>query len=197
MPLLGLAVLGAAVLSLAPPIRTRVLIETHNVYGNTVASRIDLWTATAHLLRARPLLGAGLAGFPTRIGPYFSHLHTQANFIDPHNIVLNFWVETGLLGLLAIGWAIGVGMAFGWRGWMRPASWWRPYQLGVLLALVAVVVHGLVDVPYFKNDLSLEFWAILSIAWAGLLWQVPRAVQSSTRMESQPSREAESPAVIP
>ena len=169
--LLGLALLGTGALALVPPIRTRILIETHNVYGNTVASRIDLWTATAHLLQARPLLGAGLAGFPTRIEPYFSHLHTQANFIDPHNIVLNFWVETGFLGLLAIAWVIGAGMVVGWRGWRLPEGWWRPYQLGVLLAMVAVVVHGLVDVPYFKNDLSLEFWTILGIGWAGVAWE--------------------------
>ena len=197
LALLGLALLGAGMLSLVPPIRTRVLIETHNVYGNTVASRIDLWTATAHLLRARPLLGAGLAGFPTRIVPYFSHLHTQANFIDPHNIVLNFWVETGLLGLLAFGWAIGAAMRVGWRGWRRPAHWWRQYHLGVLLALIALVVHGLVDVPYFKNDLSLEFWAILGIAWAGLLWPEPRGDGESARLGSQPPLGVELPAAMP
>jgi hypothetical protein len=39
-----------------------------------------------------------------------------------------------------------------------------------LLALVAVIVHGLVDVPYFKNDLSLEFWTLLALSWAGLRW---------------------------
>jgi hypothetical protein len=32
---------------------------------------------------------------------------------------------------------------------------------------VALVVHGLVDVPYFKNDLSLEFWTLVGLAWAG------------------------------
>ena len=33
--------------------------------------------------------------------------------------------------------------------------------------MVAVIVHGLVDVPYFKNDLALEFWTFLGLAWAG------------------------------
>jgi hypothetical protein len=27
-------------------------------------------------------------------------------------------------------------------------------------------VHGLVDVPYWKNDLSFEFWVILSLTLA-------------------------------
>jgi len=30
-----------------------------------------------------------------------------------------------------------------------------------------MVVHGLVDVPYWKNDLSLEFWVLLALSWAG------------------------------
>jgi hypothetical protein len=37
-----------------------------------------------------------------------------------------------------------------------------------------MVVHGLVDVPYFKNDLSFEFWVLLAIAWAGNLAAAPR-----------------------
>jgi hypothetical protein len=57
-----------------------------------------------------------------------------------------------------------------WRGWRIQGSAWRPVELGVLLALVAVVVHGLVDVPYFKNDLSFEFWVLVGLAWAGNLW---------------------------
>jgi hypothetical protein len=55
-----------------------------------------------------------------------------------------------------------------WRGWRSGEVDWRPFELGVLLALVSMAVHGLVDVPYFKNDLSFEFWVLLAIAWAGI-----------------------------
>ena len=168
--LLGLGVVAAAGLALIGPVRTRVLIETHNVYGNTIQSRLDLWSATVKLIRQRPLFGAGLSGFADRIAPYFTHLHTQANFIDPHNIVLNFWVETGLLGLLSMGWILGAALVAALRGWRSADTGWRPYELGTLLAMVAVIVHGMVDVPYFKNDLSIEFWTLVSILWAGRLW---------------------------
>jgi len=170
LPLLGLGVVAAAGLALIGPVRTRVLIETHNVYGNTIQSRLDLWSATLKLISQRPIFGAGLSGFHDRIAPYFTHLHTQANFIDPHNIVLNFWVETGLLGLVSMAWILGTALVSGWRGWRSPGTGWRPYELGTLLAMVAVIVHGMVDVPYFKNDLSLEFWTLVGILWAGRLW---------------------------
>jgi O-antigen ligase len=168
--LLGAAAVVLAAFAAVPPIFRRIDIELHNVYGNTVQSRIDLWTAAIKLLQHRPLFGAGLSGFQERAAPYYTHIHTQANFIDPHNIVLNFWVETGLLGLIAFAWIMLTAFRLCWRGWRGENADWRPYQLGVLLALVAVVVHGMVDVPYFKNDLSLEFWAVVAISVAGLTW---------------------------
>jgi hypothetical protein len=45
----------------------------------------------------------------------------------------------------------------------------------VLLALIGIVVHGLVDVPYWKNDLAAEFWILLGITWAGLRAEPPLA----------------------
>jgi O-antigen ligase len=103
------------------------------------------------------------------LGPYWNP-HHHDRFIDPHNIVLNFWSETGLLGLAAFTWILVMAFVVSWRGGRRPDEGWRPLHLGVFLAMVAVVVHGLVDVPYFKNDLALEFWALLGITWAGTRW---------------------------
>ena len=38
--------------------------------------------------------------------------------------------------------------------------------VGLLGALVYIFIHGLVDVPYFKNDLSAQFWILLAaVAW--------------------------------
>jgi len=163
----GILVTGL-LLTRIPLIGERLALETSNVYGNTVFFRYDIWTATARLLKERPLTGAGLSGFATRIAPFWNATHPLASqrFIDPHNIVLNFWVETGILGLLAFGWLF---FALGYlclRTWRRADPTWRPLALGVFLALVAIGVHGLVDVPYFKNDLSLEFWALLAIGLA-------------------------------
>lgn len=176
--LLGLAVVGTGALALVPPILHRIVIETQNVAGNTVFSRLELWTAAMKLLEQRPLLGAGLSGFQERVAPFYARTQTSANFIDPHNIVLNFWVETGLLGLVAIIWIFVSTFRVSWLGWRRGGDEWRPYHLGVLLAMVAVVVHGMVDVPYFKNDLSLEFWTLIAITWAGIEWGGTRVNQA-------------------
>jgi O-antigen ligase len=155
----------AVLLFVVPPIHTRVVVEFQNVGGTTFwgrAGRIALWTATLQMLGHFPVFGAGLSGFAERIGPYWDSDHPE-RFIDPHNIVLNFWVETGVLGVVAVTWLLVVAFMWAWRGWRNTEGMWRAISLGALFALVAIVVHGLVDVPYFKNDLSLEFWTVVAM----------------------------------
>jgi O-antigen ligase len=118
------------------------------------------------MLQHHVLFGAGLSGFTAAIAPFWNPTHID-RFIYPHNIVLTFWSETGLLGLAAFAWIMVAASLMAWRGWRVSEPRWRPFEVGVLLALVAVLVHGLVDVPYFKNDLSLEFWALLGLTLAG------------------------------
>src|SRR5712692_7031402 len=150
--LLAAMAAAALVLVIATPIGSRIALQFQDVAGNTILGprgRLFLWSRGLEVIREQPLVGAGLSGF------------------YPHNIVLNFWVATGLLGLLAFGWLLVATFLVSWRGWREGVGEWRPLHFGVLIALLAIVAHGLVDVPYFKNDLSLEFWAIVGIAWAG------------------------------
>lgn len=163
--LAGGVVVGAALL-LVPPIRHRVATEVNlGDPHNTLVGRTHLWSAALQMLRDHPVFGAGLSGFATVVAPYWNPNHPD-RFTYPHNIVLNFWTETGLLGVFAFAAILVVTFARCRRGWRHGTSGWRAVHLGVMLALVAVVVHGLVDVPYWKNDLSLEFWALLSLTFA-------------------------------
>lgn len=162
----GALVIGAA-MSLVPAISSRLAHEFNpSDPNNTVVSREVLWQATLRMLKDHPIFGTGLYGFRRSIQPYRGGVY-QENLIYPHNIVLNFWTETGLLGLAAFLWLLVQALHVSWHGWTTGPVAWRAIQLGIVLAMVAIVVHGLVDVPYFKNDLALEFWAFLGLAWAG------------------------------
>jgi len=173
-------------LTLIPPIYTRLSVEFQNVGGTTFfgrAGRLELWSATLQMLAHHPLFGAGLSGFADRVGPYWNARHPE-RFIDPHNIILNFWVETGVIGVIAFFWLLVVVIKSSWNGWRHAEPAWNAISLGILLAMVAIVVHGLVDVPYFKNDLSLEFWALVGILAAMRRWAMggmPGSVQSGVR----------------
>lgn len=148
---LAAGIVAAVILTRVPPLATRLAVELDfNNPQNTLVSRSVLWKADLQLLRHHPIFGDGLS----------------ASY--PHNLLLNFWSETGLLGAAAFAWILVAAFIASWQGWRRSGLDWRPIQLGVFLALVAVVVHGLVDVPYFKNDLSFEFWILVAISWSGV-----------------------------
>ena len=165
----GIAI-GALLVSRIPPIASRIGHEVDLADpNNSLQERFRLWGATLRMLRDHPIFGTGLSGFGRTIDRYRSGVYTE-QLIYPHNIVLNFWTETGLLGLAAFGWIFLQAVRVTWRGWRAGAAEWKPLQLGVLLMLVGVVMHGLVDVPYWKNDLSVEFWVLLGLAWAGERW---------------------------
>ncbi len=150
-----------------PPVASRLGHEIDfSDPNNSLAERFRLWGATLRMLRDHPIFGTGLSGFAHTVDPYRQGVFTE-RLIYPHNIVLNFWTETGLLGLAAFAWIVVAGLRLTWRDWRRASMGWRPIELGIFLALVGIIVHGLVDVPYWKNDLSVEFWVLLGLAWAG------------------------------
>ncbi len=127
---------------------------------STFTVRQCTWQGTINLLAERPITGSGLANFSTS---YVKHATCDAEpLVYPHNFILNFWTETGLLGLLSI-----MGIAIGWlyvSGKLVLCSGRYTWLgLGLCLSLVYWLIHGLVDVPYFKNDLSIAWWVLFSI----------------------------------
>ena len=120
------------------------------------------------MLKLHPIFGLGLGGFDYTF-------RKQASQPYPHDIWLTFWVELGLLGLIAF--AV---MFFGllWRGWRalpQTEGFYRVAMWGVMGSLVLWGVHGLVDSPYWKNDMSVEFWVLAAIELA-VIWSLrPKA----------------------
>jgi O-antigen ligase len=108
------------------------------------------------MLSERPIFGAGISGFPLRVAPFRGA--SEAIHLYPDNLWLTTWTELGLLGLLSF--AV-IFFSLLWRGWRavgRATGVWRPVIWGASGALVLYLVHGLFDSPYWKNDLSVEFW---------------------------------------
>ena len=143
------------------------------------------WADTFKMLKdGRLLTGAGLANFQAAITPY----HTEGIFVKdyndpdaqkklvynaayrtahwqpleiylyPHNIFLNFWSELGLAGLLLFIWIILKYFYLGIKNYKSQVKNYKFINIGLICAMVIIVVHGLVDVPYFKNDLAVMFW---------------------------------------
>jgi O-antigen ligase len=127
--------------------------------------RRQIWAETINLLRDHWLLGAGLAGYQTAIVPYHSSANWMEIYLYPHNIIMNFWSELGLLGLLAFIW---LGVKYFWVNivgiWRGTSKEIKVLSITLIAAMLEVIIHGLVDVPFFKNDLSVLFMIILAVA---------------------------------
>lgn len=85
-------------------------------------------------------------------------------YLYPHNIFLNFWTELGFIGMILFIWIIIKFLVLSLKYYQQEKN---NKNGSILLALFAsmmiIVIHGLVDVPYFKNDLSVLFWLLISM----------------------------------
>ena len=144
-----IAIAGFLAIALIPPLRDHVLqIVLFKDWSGMV--RTVMWKETILMLKDHALLGAGLAAYPVTILPYHTATWMEV-FQYPHSIILNLWSEVGPLGTAAFGWVIVT-----WMRNMRQSAW----RIGTAV-VAATLVHGLVDVPYFKNDLAIAFWLLI------------------------------------
>ncbi|MFA6132092.1 MAG: O-antigen ligase family protein [Patescibacteria group bacterium] len=121
--------------------------------------RLKQWEETFNMLKDNWLFGAGLSGYPTALEPYHTHKEIEI-FQYPHNLILNIWTELGLLGLFAATYLVLVSFKAFYQGKKKQASFnWLVFASGA--ALIEMAIHGLVDVPFFKNDLAMLTAAIL------------------------------------
>ena len=158
--LLGAAIVAGLALSQVPFVAARLAHQLDPHYS-TLALREAIWSVTLRMLGDHPLFGAGINGYQT----VMSHYRTRNLHPEPyaHNIFLTTWSEVGLIGLVAFA-AILFGLL--WRAartFNSAPDLYRPLLWGIFGAWVVFVVHGLVDSPYWKNDLSLEFWILAAL----------------------------------
>jgi O-antigen ligase len=155
--------------------------------------RRQQWKETLLMLTdGRIISGAGLDNYQTAVKPYhqeglffnsdnlpdFSQqLKASATlrakywqpveiYMYPHNIFLNFWSELGLFGLLLFIWIVIKYFFIALRLtiiYSRENKAEKYLMIGLLCAMVAIIIHGLVDVPYFKNDLAAMFFICLAL----------------------------------
>ena len=157
----GSAIAGIALL-FAPVIGPRLRHVLDPRFG-TFTIRGQIWAATVRMLHDHPLFGAGINAYQSTMAPYRAGDPYLVPEPYPHNIFLSSWTEIGLLGLAAFLWILAALVVMPWRAYRRAQQADRALLWGLGAAFTMLVVHGLVDTPYWKNDLSLEFWVLAAI----------------------------------
>lgn len=132
--------------------------------------RLTLWRQAIEFIHDQPLLGLGLGqwqpafiltaedkGWLSIKNPGLAiELHYASLY--PHNLWLTTWLATGLLGLVALIWLVIL-------VFVRPVSTLDFVPTAMILVQV---IHGTLDTPLWKNDLSVLWWLpiIMTIVWS-------------------------------
>jgi O-antigen ligase len=117
--------------------------------------RLCLWEGTVEIIKDKPVFGSGLNGFQRVHDQYRTCSLEQSLY--PHNLFLNFWTELSIFGLISF-------VALALYSFFILLNGENLFKIGIAAVFVTFFVHGLVDVPFFKNDLSAQFWTILALA---------------------------------
>ncbi|MBU0597802.1 O-antigen ligase family protein [Patescibacteria group bacterium] len=152
---IGLAFLVLLILAI-PQTRNNVL----SVFKATDVStdvRLVMWQGAGRIIEDNPISGTGLASFPVVYEDYKEASHTEF-FPNPDHLILTLWIEMGLSGLIIFGWLI---IRFFTAGFKLASNY--PLAVGLLAAMTAIIVHGFLDTPYFKNDLAVQFWILMGL----------------------------------
>lgn len=161
---LGAIIAGCLVVSLYAP-ATRYATGIFSMSDDSTSVRQIVWQGSLAMLADHPVFGAGLDGYQEIMAAYHKIPGIEI-FMYPHNVFLNFWSETGLIGLVGFAWLVGLMIANLARMLGRKPDSALPAAL--LGSILALLVHGLVDVPYFKNDLAVLFWILAAFCLAPL-----------------------------
>lgn len=161
------AVVVALFLLILPPETLGQEVGIHQRFS-TAAVRAETWHQGVQAIAAHPLLGVGAGNFVARVAG-------RVLQVDPNNLFLLTWAETGLPGLALLLWFLGGCLRLAWRN-ARAAS-----PPGVLVAanvtgaamLVTAVVHAQFDIFWVRGT------ALAAFLGAGLVVWVSRAIAAS------------------
>lgn len=134
--------------------------------GESNSSRLDIYHYSIQIVKANPVLGIGLGDFQKEIavlseGNQQFQKDTLPYALHPHNIFLAIIINLGLLGIIAF---FGILVKFA-------KDFWRNHRQHLFIvlgaAMLTILIQGLFDTTYFKNDLSAIFWLILAFSQIG------------------------------
>lgn len=115
-----------------------------NFRAASLNARLIIWQKAWEIFKINPILG---------IGP-----GTFGNYLQPHNIFLAFLLQAGIIGF--IGFILLIIWFFRHKADQPRAG---NLQLLLMMIMTYILVHGLVDTTYWKNDLAVIFWTTIGL----------------------------------
>jgi len=140
---------------------------------SSLASRIMIWQSAEKILEDNFLWGIGPGNFQSKYLEYQKYFPPYLEWAvpQPHNLCLAFWLQGGILGLAGF-----LYLVFYWikeimkiiRSKISSEDDFKKIAPALLGIVIYILLHGIVDTPYWKNDLAIVFWTVFSLGAAGI-----------------------------
>lgn len=157
-------VIGAmAVVAKSPAMQERIFSLLRGGQHSSNNFRINVWHSALEIIRGYALTGVGL-GSKVFIKVYSYYMATGFTALSTYNVLLEVWLEMGILGLLCF-----VGMIFAHLGrclWgiVQEVDYSaRLFMAAALTGIVGLMVHGMVDTVFYRPPVQILFWYLLAI----------------------------------
>lgn len=126
---------------------------------SSLSSRMMIWKAAEKIVEDNWLWGIGPGNFQAKYLEYQKYFPPYLEWAvpQPHNIFLAFWLQAGLIGLA--GFLVLLFL------WFRNIWIGNKQEVQIISGLIIayILLHGLFDTTYLKNDLAVVFWLVVFV----------------------------------
>ena len=168
VPLFLLA--GLAAIPFLPDTIFNRILTIFNLEDSSTSSRFPLYAAALEMLKTRPIRGAGLGTDAVRLAIKDMNLyHGTAPFVHSHNLYLQIWLETGILGVVSY----VAAMICGLKSAAKACKLHCPHEvrlitIGAAAAVAGILVDCLADYLWNYPRVMVIFWFLFAILLSGV-----------------------------
>lgn len=166
----GLLLLGVCALPLLPDTIFNRILTIFNWKDTSTSSRFPLYQAALEMIRERPVRGAGLGTDVVRLAIKDMNLyHGTAPFVHSHNLYLQIWLETGLIGIVSYLAAMISSLKAAAKACrLHCPCEVRMITIGAAAAVAGTLVNCLADYLWNYPRVMLIFWFLFAILLSGV-----------------------------
>jgi len=147
---------------------------------SSLMSRVMIWESAIHIAKDHWFWGIGPGAFQSVYLEYqrFYPPYLEWAVPQPHNIYLAFWLQSGIVGLLGFLLLASGKIGMSLKKIVHSQSIYqenhskidqypvKQIRIILLMMILSILLHGLIDTPIWKNDLSLLFWLVFFLKYS-------------------------------
>jgi len=118
---------------------------------NSIIQRLNYWRTAIAVIKDHPILGVGPGNFQEVFLKYKVGFSTNTRYA--HNMLLQTWTETGILGFIAL-----IYLVITFLAKVKSNSRY------IFLAGLAFLLHNLIDNTYFIPEVGLFWWVLFGLS---------------------------------